>query len=219
MNKVFFDIETVGLSDEDLLLAELVAEKNPPANMSKPESIEKWREEKAPRLVKKSTSLDGTYGKIVSIAWAVNGSKISNCTGRSEEIILRQFFSNVEEKWDYYPISLVGHNLQFDIRFLIKRCIILGVYLPSWIPSKLGRYSHHIFDTMLEWDSDKDKMISQTRLAKALGIEVDESVDGSMIGDMYRDGKFDEIAAYNRDDVRISREIHGRMTKAFENVS
>ena len=58
MSNIILDIETAGLSDDDPRLAELIAEASPPGNMKKPETIEAWRKEKAPALVKKSSSFD-----------------------------------------------------------------------------------------------------------------------------------------------------------------
>lgn len=67
-----------------------------------------------------------------------------------------------------------------------------------------------VFDTMREWAGWKG-YVSQTALCEAFGIDVDTDLDGSMVWDAYQRKKYDDILTYNKNDVRIVRELYKRM--------
>ncbi len=73
-----------------------------------------------------------------------------------------------------------------------------------------------MFDTMREWAGYRG-YVKQSDLQEVFQIEPNpelELVDGSMVADFWRDAHFHDIAEYNRDDVRVCREIYRRMTWA-----
>ena len=75
-----------------------------------------------------------------------------------------------------------------------------------------------MFDTMIQWDSDRDKRISLDSFAKVLGIESPKGdMDGSKVGAFQEAGRLPEIAAYCRADVAAVRQIHKRMIFALIN--
>ena len=71
--KLYFDIETIPTTNQ-AITDKIRAEISAPANYTKPESIAKWFEENAESAYQekyRKTALDGLYGEIISIAWAV----------------------------------------------------------------------------------------------------------------------------------------------------
>jgi hypothetical protein len=66
---------------------------------------------------------------------------------------------------------------------------------------------------MESWCEHGEK-ISMDSLAKCLGMEGKGDIDGSMVCDLWLDGKYQTIADYNLSDVRKTAEIHKRLTFA-----
>ena len=67
---------------------------------------------------------------------------------------------------------------------------------------------------MTAWAGSRDT-ISMDNLSAALGLAGKGDVNGSMVGQMFTDGKFEEIAHYCRDDVERTRSIHRKMMIAL----
>ncbi len=213
-NYLYIDIETIPCQDEQKCI-DMVANAKPPANIKKPETIQKWRDEGAGDIVAK-TSFDGGAGHICCISF-----KISNST------VLRDIKDVVEEKsmlldfvdllkTDYaktIPV-IVGHNINnFDIRFIWQRCICLGVKLPGWFPRDPKPWGNDTFDTMTAWAGQRG-FVGLDTLAKYLGLEGKSGVDGSMVAGMWAEGKHNEIAEYCMDDVRLTKAIHEQMMRS-----
>lgn len=111
--------------------------------------------------------------------------------------------------------TIVGHNVvNFDIRFLWQRAIVLGVRMPNWFPRDPKPWGVETFDTMAAFAGARN-MIGMDRLCSALGLEGKGEIDGSMIGDLWAAGEYQKIAEYCRDDVIRTREIHRRMMVAY----
>ena len=112
-------------------------------------------------------------------------------------------------------IQIVGHFVAgFDLRFLTQRAIVLGVRLPDWWPRDPKPWSNEVFDTMVAWAGAKGT-ISLDALCFSLGLEGKGDVDGSMVAQMWADGKHDEVSAYCRDDVARVRRVHQKMLAAL----
>lgn len=223
-NFLYLDIETIPSQSPDVhaMIAETIS---CPGNISKPESIAAWQAEKKPALVNEAvakTSFDGALGHVCCIGWAwdnenpqsvsvhwVDGEKTVFAAAIGE-IIARAGTLN-----KYDGPTVVGHNVSaFDIRFLWQRAIILGVQMPWWFPRDPKPWDQSIFDTMTAFAGARGT-ISMDRLSKAMGFPGKGDVDGSMVAQMWADGKHDEIAAYCRDDVAKTRAIHRKMLVAF----
>lgn len=207
MHNIVVDIETIPVQCPERR-AKIVAEAKPPANMSKPETIAKWREENADAIIAK-TSFDPAAGHICSIAWAVGDEPVQCAqTGRS----LDNEASVIDEFFDALPqmgmCRFIGHYISgFDLRFIMCRAIVLGVKVPPLWPRDPKPWDQSVFDTMHAWAGAKGT-ISLGRLCEALGIESPKGeLDGSQIAQAWADGRFDEIAAYNRSDVVAVREV------------
>lgn len=217
MATIYLDLETIGTDD-----ASVVSVK-PPGNLKKAESIAKWEAEEKPQAIQEAlakTAFDGTYGRIICAGIAINDGHPQSFVADTEHALISGLFHAIKEAatLDYHGGSaeqavFVGHNITgFDLPFLKKRSIILGICPPSVIPFAARPWDKSVFDTMIQWDSDRDKRISLDRLCKVLGIESPKGdMDGSKVGEYFKAGRLPEIAAYCRADVAAVRQIHKRM--------
>lgn len=212
MKTIYLDFETIG-TDDPAVIAEIADSIKPPGQYKKADSIAKWIEEEKPAVVSEAvakTSFDGAVGRIVCAGMAVDDQPVRTFIGDEKDIINSLFYAIkvLEES------CFVGHNIiGFDLKFLWKRSIVLGIRPPSAIPFQAKPWDNNVFDTMTRWDADTSKRISQDRLCRALGIPPSkDEMDGSMVWDKWREGKIDEIARYCEKDVEAVRQIHKRMT-------
>jgi 3'-5' exonuclease len=224
MNKLFFDIETLPApeSAEKTLryLYERKIAKIDPESGKEPISFEKFFE---------MTGFDGAYGRICTIAYALNDEPVQALSGDEKEMVAK--FWEVAGRADL----LVGHNIRdFDLPFIMQRSVVLGVK-PSWNkfeePGKkpwdmvkflsFARYKNApIFDTMHEWNNWGEnrniKTIEHISLALGIPTPKDEGIDGSKVNEFFKAGKISEICEYCKRDVETVRAVYKRMT--FENL-
>ena len=75
-------------------------------------------------------------------------------------------------------------------------------------------WSPLIADTMLMWDSDREKRISLDRLCRVLSIPSPKAdgIDGSKVAELFQAGKYDELGAYCCADVEATRRCYRAMT-------
>lgn len=221
---LYLDLETIP-SQDPAVHERIAATITPPGNITKAETIAAWEAEKKPVLVKDAiakTSFDGALGHICCIGWAVGGDDVVSeriTDARDEANMLGAFFefSYRRIKGDnvfYRTPTIVGHNVvDFDIRFIWQRAIVLGVRVPEWFPRQPKPWSSEVFDTMTAWSGRN--YISLDRLGQALGLGGKQGVDGSMVAAMWDAGRYDEIADYCRSDIELTRSIHRKMSFAY----
>lgn len=181
--------------------------------------VERFREEKAEEVADKEwrkTSLDAAQGHICCIGWAVDdGEPLSDFiqTINDEKEMLAYFFSVLQKHFDVRRRPLfIGHNhVAFDLPFIFRRAVILGVKPPAFLPSVPRPWDECVYDTMYQWAGHGNR-IGMDALCKALGIPGKDGMDGSMVCDAFLDGRINEIAAYCRGDVERTRQIYERMT-------
>ena len=202
--KMFLDIETVGNPSA----IALVDEPEAPKNLKDPEKIAAAIAEKK-QEIEDHAGLDNDLGQIAAIGYAIgkSGDIVTNVVqkGNTERSVLKDFwfaFSEVNGRCAGYNI------LQFDLPFIMKRSFDLGIR-PSIIPN-LAKYRTEpvtdLYQLLCGWDYRGGKKLKW--ICKRYGIEVlAEDVDGSMVKDMTPD----EIAAYLRSDIHITRELYYRM--------
>ena len=160
---------------------------------------------------------------MLCIAYAVNDDDTRViCNPDNEKKTLEDFWF-VARQIDLF----VGHNImEFDLRFLLQRSIILGVK-PSWNrfqelgkkPWEMTKYLDFaryknlpIFDTMHEWANWGSSKSGLEHLALAMGIPTPkEGIDGSEVWNFYRAGKVKEICDYCMRDVETTRAVYKRM--------
>jgi len=215
---VYVDIETIPAQSDDVT-SEIRKGVKPPATIKKPESIEAWHKESGAAAGDEAvakTSFDGGRGHVCTIAWTMNDRSIAyahadRVDGEAE--IINAFFDSLPK---YKSVCLVGHNLAgFDLPFLRKRAIVLGITLPpaSAFPRDPKAWDRGINDTMAMWAGARDT-ISMDNLCKILGVPGKDGFDGSKVAAAWAAGEHQKIAEYCVDDVARTRAIHQRFLAA-----
>lgn len=219
---LILDIETIGTSRPDVI-DYIAATVKPPATFKKPESIAKWHEEEGPGAIAEAvakTGLDGAFGQVVCIGFQLDGmdAPLAYC-GINETMLLDAFNEMLTKRiapGDVLATSVVGHNVSgFDLRFLVQRYIVNGIRPPLVIKRAAEAKpweSEKVFDTMIQWAGVGNR-ISLEKLCLALSIPSPKGdMDGSMVGQYIKDGRFDEVAAYCKKDVEATKAVFERMT-------
>ena len=205
-NYLYFDIETIPTQDPDAA-ARLAEGISAPANYKDEEKIAAYIAEKAGEAVGK-TSFDGLEGHVCAIAWQA-GPPMGRCIEdlADEAKLIDSFFSVFDP---YHSQTLVGHNIAgFDIPFLTRRALVLGVKLPPQWPKNIKPWSDKVHDTM-QMLGGKD-YTSLDKLCRALGIPGKDGFDGSQVAAAWAAGEFDRISEYCADDVAKVKAVHKRM--------
>jgi 3'-5' exonuclease len=221
MNTIYFDIETIP-SQLPGILDEFKAAVQAPGQYKKQDSIDAWLKESRDSEAEAAwlkTSFDGGVGHVVCIGLAVDDGpavsySISDYTSREEEAcILQDFFSHLT---DTGRSVLVGHNvIGFDLPFLWKRCMVLGIKPPSWFPRNPSKYSSEMVrDTMNLWDMEQRAGGSMDRICRLFGIPGKGDVSGADVWPMVKAGAINAVADYCRGDVERTRAMFKRMTFA-----
>lgn len=219
MKRFYFDIETLPAQDP-AVKAEIADSITAPAQYKKPESIAEWlrdnRDSEAEAQWLK-TSFDGGAGHVFCIAWSVDEG-LPHCAwhpqlSRQAEIdTLHTFFSELS---DAGHCQLIGHNIiGFDIPFLWKRAMVLGVKPPFNFPRNPKPWSELVCDTMLLWDATQRAGGSMDRICRLMGITGKGDFGGTDVWPAVKSGEFDRVADYCRADVERTRAMHKRMTFA-----
>lgn len=222
MTYLYLDIETIP-AQTDAAKERVASTVKPPAQMKKADTIAAWEKEQKAAAVEEAiakTSFDGGMGHVCCIGFAINDGQIHSESVKTlleERKAIEAFIEVVEisrhNGWE--NIQIVGHFVAgFDLRFLTQRAIVLGVRLPRWWPRDPKPWSNEVFDTMVAWAGAKGS-ISLDALCFSLGLEGKGDVDGSMVAQMWADGKHDEIGSYCRDDVARVRRVHQKMLAAL----
>ncbi len=218
MTPFFFDIETIpsqipGIRDE------LAAAIEPPGNISKAETIAAWHAEKKPALIEDAylkTSFDGGVGQVCVIGFAFGDQaphaySVADLSQDSERLVLQDFFSAVTDAGA--GTVFVGHNvIGFDIPFLWKRAMVLGVKPPWCFPRNPKPWAESVADTMLLWDATQRAGGSMARICRLMGIEGKGDMDGSKVWPAVQEGRIHEVAEYCCGDVERTRAMYRRMT-------
>lgn len=223
MKTIFFDIETIPCQLPGVL-DEFKAAVTAPATYKKPESIAEWLKENRDSEGEAAwlkTSFDGGMGHVVCIGLAVDNEPARSYQVRADAYGNREEERNVLE-WFFNDLTdigrsvLVGHNIiGFDLPFLWKRCMVLGVKPPQWFPRNPSKYaSEMVRDTMNLWDMEQRAGGSMDRICRLLGIPGKGDVSGADVWPMVKAGDIEAVAAYCRADVERTRAMFKRMTFA-----
>jgi len=224
MTKVVLDIETLPCTDPDVI-ADIAAKIAPPGNIKKPESIAAWMAENKDSALAEliaKTSLDGMYGRIACICYAIEDGDVQCVADDDEAVMLEKFYSDVMYLtatemhcgFAQSPLTFIGHNLAaFDLPFIKHRSIINYVRPPAPFLKAFAAkpWGTELADTMLMWSSDPHKRGSMERICKALGIIGKGDFDGSMVAETWPVDR-QKVIDYCKDDVIRTREMYKRMT-------
>lgn len=214
MNTIYLDIETIPNQSPEYR-AEVRKNITAPAQYKKQDSIDKWIAENGEAAADEAiskTSFDPAYGHVCTIGYAMDeGEPIARHIIAIEEEaeMIECFFSELP---DLGVNQFVGHYISgFDLSFILRRSIILGVKLPPKVafPRHPKPWDDCVFDTMVAWAGPRDR-ISQDNLCKALGLPSKGDFDGSMVAEAWANGQHERIAEYCKRDVATVRQIHKR---------
>lgn len=237
MTALYLDIETIPTQrDEvrDYLSASLRDEVTKamesvtaPANYKDAEKIAEYvanrkkalQDEFAISLQQKieQTGLDGSFGQVFCIGWALNDDGPTTAYGMDEREVLTNFGRLLRiAPSELHDCTVIGHNVSaFDLRFLQQRFIVNGIRPPSVIARAAQAKpweADKVFDTMVQWAGPGSR-ISLDKLCLALSIPSPKGdFDGSQVWQMVQDGKHDDVARYCERDVEAARAVHRRMT-------
>jgi hypothetical protein len=224
MVEITFDLETIP-SQKPGAYEKIRESIKHPGNISKPETIEKWYAENADiaamELYRKQ-SFDGLYGEIISIAWTIDDGPIDvvyRYNGKDETRIIREFFDSITSLLDKngnreFITKWIGHWLTgFDLRFLWQRCVVQGIKPPLRIPYDAKPWDDIVFDTKVAWTGlgQYSGVGKLDALAQAFGMDGKGDLDGSKVYDYWLAGRIEEIAEYNKADVKKTRELYKLM--------
>src|ERR1700688_83977 len=179
MSQVFVDIETQR-TDNPAVIRRLQDAVRPPGQYKKPESIAQWMATDgatAKLEAVANTALDGTYGRLATIGYAVGDDDPVVISGETtpESAMLTQFAVVLRELTPLgSSVDMVAFNGEFDFRFLMKRYVISNLRVPHQIRRALAKNGH--FDPMREWEGYRG-YISQQELESVLGITRDDDLD------------------------------------------
>jgi hypothetical protein len=222
MMNLYLDIETLPTDRADVR-AYLAASVKHPATISKAETIQKWNEESRPGAVDEAvakTGLDGSFGRVCVIGWALDHEEVQTVYNATDERCLLQAFADRLriKPSDQLSTTVVGHNVSgFDLRFLVQRYIVHNMRPPAVI----ARAAHakpweadKVFCTMTQWAGAGNR-VSLEKLCLALSIPSPKSdITGATVAAAVAAGRIDDVAAYCVGDVNATRAVHRRMTFA-----
>jgi hypothetical protein len=194
-----------------------IAEWNATVRLEKVQSLKDQHEANIEALYRK-TGLDGAFGQVCVIGWALDTDQPAATAEMDEGALLRRFFAELCEipSNEVFQTTVVGHNVaNFDLRFLTQRSIVRGIR-PHPVIARAAQAKpweqEKVYDTMLQWAGVGGR-ISLDKLCKALSVPSPKGdLDGSKVWDYVRDGRIDEVLNYCMKDVAAVRSVWQRMT-------
>lgn len=224
--QIFLDIETTPTRDPDVL-ADIRANIRPPASYKKPESIAAWYESEGEAAAEEAiarTALDAATGEIIAIGLARDDDQLATVLHRpkdgSEADLLREFFALVQEwtaaeqvqdaaglpVWSSPP-WFVAHNAAFDLGFIWRRCVVLGLRPPFALPGPNARAGKDYGCTMQAWAGYRDR-ISLQALCRALALPDPKAKGGgAMAWRWWEAGEYLRLTHYCACDTESVRDI------------
>jgi hypothetical protein len=227
---IFIDIETLpSLKPGAREIA--AAEVSPPGNISKAETIATWWETKgeaAKQEAWRKQALDAATGELCAVGFADNDSEPVSLVRALDEpedefiwralaaidLLIQSHYMTAPDGSLYGDAPhFIGHNVMFDLGFLLRRCWVHGLKPAFPIPRPNAREGKDYGCTMAMWSGPRGNMISLDKLCTALGVKSPkaEGVSGSQVYDLWAAGDHDKLARYNAGDVAAAREVYFRL--------
>lgn len=197
---IYLDIETIPAQPELETKAEIAKTIEAPASMKKAETIADWHngvgkyagvKDAAIEEAYRKTALDGANGEVISVSYSdgkdiLVTSRELDDSEYTEAQLLKSVFWHIEEMAKNHGSKIdpyfVGHNIQWDLKFLWHRAVINKVNPGFKLPFG-GRHKSDFYDNMQAWAGFNGR-ISQDNLSKALGMEGKrDEVTGSNVWD------------------------------------
>lgn len=199
MKKLYLDIETLPAEEEKHEILRGIFQRKAQKREQKM-TVEEYIE---------NSGLDGAFGRICCLSYALDDSEVKTLSGTEKEIL--EEFWQIARDVDLF----IGFNLMdFDLRFIYQRSIVWGVKPIRDL--NFARYRNSpIYDLMYEWAkwNTWEGKISLDALAKSLGLPTSKggAIEGKDIARAYLDGRIKEICLYCEKDVELTRKIYKRM--------
>lgn len=205
---VYFDIETEALPFDQI--EQFKPEFEAPGNYKDTTKIEEWKKGAFSAWLDKC-ALSPLTGRIVALGMECNGEFIIN-SEPDETFILKQFWGITKGASENG--ELVGFNIfHFDLPFMIRRSLKLGVQVPFGILPLCRYWEHGFVDLMSYWKAgDKRELISLDKFAKFLGVG-QKNGEGKHFSALLKEDRAKAIE-YLQNDLRLVRRIHERITLA-----
>ena len=222
---IYIDIETRATRRADIM-ERVTADVRPPGTLKKADSIAAWWTEngdaaKDEALAK--TGLNGAYGEVFCIGFAINDADIQIVHHDDEKALLEEFQNSLNAEilrddtangWTSDLHIFIGHNVEFDLRFIWQRAKVTGATFNVTLPlERYSRTSPYRYDTMTEWAGYGNR-IKQSDLELAFGLERNDPLPhgGADVHQAIKDGRIGDVFEHCHEDIRLLREIHKRMT-------
>lgn len=203
---IVFDIETAPLPDEQT--ASFMPEFTAPGNYKDQEKIAAYIEGEKARW-KDQAALSPLTGRVIAIGLLVDGEVIIS-TELDEPMMLKKF-------WADYKVDIaggefyVGFNIfHFDLPFLIRRSIAIGVEVPFGIMPACKFWENQFVDVMQGWQcGNKQERISLDNFAKFLGVGKKEG-SGKDFAKLLKENP-DKAKEYLGNDLWLTQKIFCRV--------
>jgi len=228
---VYLDVETV--PDQREGAADAAASRvKAPSNYKDPEKIRAYVAEKGVEA-HAQTSLNGAYGQLFAIGWAVNGEPAQNVVRQDlqrledEAFMLEAFYALLTADLQVagapygdggaWMVTFVGMNVaRFDLRFLHQRSVVHGIKPSVRLPYGASPYSPAVLDLGVEWTGDHREYVSLDELCGALSVEspkVKHAMTGADVWSRVQAGDWQSVVDYNLSDVEVLRTLHKRFLR------
>jgi hypothetical protein len=214
-HRITFDVET-GPQDASYLLAKFNPVFEAGKNLKDPEKIANEIAEKKREWLEKS-ALYPERGEVLAIGWKEDGGKVFLLEG-NESAILSDIFDILKQIQPVsskakYEMSAGFNILNFDLPFLRKRALILGVPCPiyaranKWEPWGVCKP----FDAMLDYNcGDRRAFTSLDTVAIALGLGGKDATTGKRFSEVYKTDP-EKAREYLRRDVDLTDAVVERL--------
>ena len=205
MSYSVWDCETGPLPDDQL--NRLMPKFEPPANYTNEEKIAAWLKDKQADW-KDKAALSALTGRVLAIGIRYStGVEVIMQNDDDEAQILRDFWHDCLN-FEFADLW-VGHNIiGFDLPFLMRRSMLLGVPVPHVI-RPMRYFDPRFIDTMEKWDLGTHERISLDTLSKALGVGA-KSGSGKDFAKLWREDR-DAALAYLRHDLELTEKCALKM--------
>jgi len=214
VKRLFFDIETTANPDA----VQLMPDPKAPANLKDPEKIAAAIEEKKRELVEMA-ALDPDYGRLLSIGYSFGGDAVAVLLNEAvfpgheyavpEVDMLQRFWDALKD----CSGCCVGYNiLSFDLPYLMRRSMALGVKLP-FVPMLAKFRTDPVTDLMAilyNWGGDRYKPLKTVAVLYRLENGAD-GIDGSQVAGL----DADSLVNYQVSDVHLVMQLYQRMNGVY----
>jgi len=168
----------------------------------------------------KKRSLSSIDCQIISLSYAINDEPVKNIFDECEWVLMQKLVDSdlmdlIVPNYNSDPQVCAYNALNFDLPVIASKLFKynLNEFVRA-IPYGQPKDRHlKVFDPMMVFPkSNNEYWLKQSRMAEYLGIDDDSEIDASMVYDLYKESKFDEIIKYNNSDVELLRKICKRIT-------